>query len=90
MSRVSHWWKSCITPEAITHARAIFAPNCPGLRGKTVRVKPERVEIDVVAIPRDFYELNKFVTLVGDVVFVDGLPFILALSNYSRLARLRS
>ena len=51
VSRASHWWKFCVTPEAISHARAIFVPNRPGLSGKTVRVKPERVEIEVVPIP---------------------------------------
>ena len=43
-------------------------------------MKPARVEIDVVGIPRDFYALHKFVTLVGDVMFVDGLPFLLTRS----------
>ena len=39
-------------------------------------MNPTRVEIDVVGIARDFYALHKFVTLVGDVMFVDGLPFM--------------
>ena len=43
-------------------------------------MKPARVEIDVVGIPRDFYVLHKFVTLVSDVMFVDGLPFMLTRS----------
>ena len=64
--------KSRITPQAIAHARTIFGQNRSGLRGFTVRAKPERVEPDFVEIPRDFYRLHKFVTLVGDVMFVDG------------------
>ena len=32
-------------------------------------------------IPRDFYRLNKFVTLTADVMFVYGLPFLV---TYSR------
>ena len=59
-----------------------FGKNCAGLRGKSVRVKPERVNIDVVVIPRDFYKMNKFVNLVGDVIFVNGLPsFMLTRSS---------
>ena len=32
-------------------------------------------------IPRDFYQLNKFVTLTADVMFVCGFPFLV---TYSR------
>ena len=32
-------------------------------------------------IPRDFYRLNKFVTLTADVIFVCGIPFLV---TYSR------
>ena len=51
------------------------------MRGKTVRVKPERVEAEYVEIPRDFYRLHQFVTFVGDVMFVNGMPFLLTLSR---------
>ena len=36
-------------------------------------------------IPRDFYRLNKFVTLTEDVMFVCGLPFLV---TYSRSIKL--
>ena len=32
-------------------------------------------------IPRDSYVLHKFVTLVGDVMFVNNIPFLLTLSR---------
>ena len=32
-------------------------------------------------IPRDFYTLNKFVTLTADVMFVCGIPFLVAYSR---------
>ena len=32
-------------------------------------------------IPRDFYQLNKFVTLTADVMFVYGLPFLVTFSR---------
>ena len=70
-----------LKPDAITHAKAIFGENRALLRGNTVRVKPARVEPVHMEIPRDFYVLHKFVTLVGDVMFVNGLPFLLTLSR---------
>jgi len=42
------------------------------------------VEPEYVQIPRDFYELNKFVTLAADVMFVNGLPFFMTLSRNIR------
>jgi len=68
-------------PHANTDALAFFGPDQDGLRGKTVRVKPEKVEAEYVDIPRDFYRLHRFVTLVGDVMFVNGMPFLLTLSR---------
>ena len=69
-------------PHAISDDLAIFGKTRQGLRGKTTREKPQRVEADFVEIPRDFYVLHKFVTLVGDVMFVNNIPlFLLTLSR---------
>ena len=32
-------------------------------------------------VPRDFYELHRFVTLTEDVMFVSGIPFLVTLSG---------
>mmetsp|Transcript_35164 Transcript_35164/g.35374 ORF Transcript_35164/g.35374 Transcript_35164/m.35374 type:complete len:249 (+) Transcript_35164:788-1534(+) len=61
-----------IVASDITNARSIFGPNRPGLRGKTVRQKPVRVEPEYLGIPRDFYWLHHFVTLTADVMLVMG------------------
>ena len=77
--------KNCrVKAEDITNARTIFGPHRPGVRGYTVRQRPEWVEPEYVQIPRDFYELNKFVTLAADVMFVNGLPFFMTLSRNIR------
>jgi len=34
------------------------------------------VEAQFIKIPRDFYELHRFVTLAADVMFVNGIPFL--------------
>ena len=64
----------------ITNAARIFGPNRAGLRGKTVRRKPDRVDTDVISIPRDFYVLHTFVTLTADVMFINGVAFLVTLS----------
>jgi hypothetical protein len=34
-----------------------------------------------VKIPQDFMELHKYVTIVADIMFVNGLPFLVTLSR---------
>ncbi len=40
-----------ITPTDISNARAIFGPDLPSVRGKTVRTRPAQVVGDYVAVP---------------------------------------
>ncbi len=40
-----------ITPTDIANARAIFGPDLPSVRGKTVRTRPAPVVGDYVAVP---------------------------------------
>ena len=69
--------KKCpVTKPDVTNSHAIFGPELPGTRGRTVRRPPIRVNEDYVEVPRDFYELHKLVTLTADVMFVNGLPFL--------------
>ena len=42
---------------------------------------PERVIPEYLDIPRDFYRLQRFVTLTADVMFVNSLPFLTILSR---------
>jgi hypothetical protein len=68
-----------VTVHDIQNANQIFGPNLANLRGKTTRTKLEHVRVDYVKIPQVFMELNKFVTIVADVMFVNGLPFLVTL-----------
>ena len=72
-----------VTPKALSDAKDIFGPHLPGVRGKTVRQPPTRVNTDTVSIPRDFQRLHKSVTLVADVFFVNEIPFLITLSDIS-------
>ena len=61
-----------ITTYESTHAKSIFGPNLSGVRGKTVRNKPIRVDTEeYLNIPEDFYKLQNFVTLTSDFMFVN-------------------
>jgi len=73
-----------VTTREITNARLNFGRDLPGLRGKTRRRKPKRVEVNLVEIPRDFMNLYKNITLTADVFFVNGIPFFLTLSRQVR------
>ena len=65
----------------VHNANQIFGPDLANLRGKTVRRSPEHVAIDYVEIPRDFLDRYRDVTLTADVMFVNGLPFLITSSR---------
>jgi hypothetical protein len=69
----------------ITNARNIFGRNLAAVRGKTVRSTPERVNTELLAIPDDYHRLHRFVTLAVDVMFVNGLAFLVTISRDIRL-----
>ena len=67
---------------AVANADSIYGKDLGGVRGKTVRMKPERAREDgVVSIPKDLYNRNRFVTLTADIMFVNSAPFVV---TYSR------
>ena len=70
-----------ITSADISNARAIFGPDLPSIRGKTVRRAPAPVVGDYVAVPRSLVDANKIVTLAADVFFVDGTAFLLTVAR---------
>jgi len=79
--------KNCpVKPDHIINAHSIFGPSIAGVRGRTTRQKPERVEAVVGRIPDDFHRLHKFVVLTAGVMFVNGMAFLTTLSRKLRLA----
>ena len=71
--------------EGVTSALSIFGPDLSGVQGRKVRTEPDWVETDAVQIARDFYKLNKFVTFVSDMIFVNGADFMNKTSSDIRL-----
>jgi hypothetical protein len=65
-----------VTVQAVHNANQIFGPDLANFRGKRTRTKPEHVRVDYVKIPRDFIKMHKYVTTVADVLFVNGVMFL--------------
>jgi hypothetical protein len=70
-----------VTPLDVTNVNTIYGPDLADTRGKTVRKKPDRVVMDYVVVPREFMKLHKYVTLVADVMFVNGIAFLVTISR---------
>ena len=51
----------------------------------TIRQKPDRIDPEYTQIPRNLYELHKFVTLAADMMFVNDIQFLVTLSRDIRL-----
>ncbi len=67
-----------VTLQDVNNAHHIYGRDLANIRGKTTRRKPEHVQIDYVQIAWDFVKMHKYVTLAADVMFVNGLPFLVS------------
>ena len=77
-----------VTLVDISNSRHVFGPDLPGIKSKTVRRKPARVEVEDALVTRtiyDDYHCFVFVTLTADVMFVNSLPFLVTMSCRIRL-----
>ncbi len=73
--------KGPVTVHDVQNANQFFDPDLANLRGKRTRSKPEHVRVDYVKIPWDIVEMHKYVMIVADVMFVNGLPFLVTSSR---------
>jgi hypothetical protein len=69
-----------VTPQAVDHANKLFGPDLAGVRGRTVRKRPEHVAIEYMEIPKSIVERFSAVKLAVDVMFVDSVPFLVSVS----------
>ena len=60
----------------LANTKAIFGPQIPGLKRRMTIKKPRGFVVERVSVPDDFYQLNKFVTIGTDMMFVSGMPFL--------------
>ena len=88
------WLPNCpISRDDVAAADDIFGPNVGSLKGKTVRRTPEHVRGGQVNIPRPIVERYRDITLCGDIMFVNKVPFLVTISrniNFRTAAVLRS
>ena len=75
---------SPVSSKDITNARNIFGPSTVCMKGKWVRDRPEVVRPEYVTIPQELIDMNRYVILAADVMFVSGLPFLVTLSRQIR------
>jgi hypothetical protein len=74
--------KNCsVASTDIDNAHKLFCDDIATPRGETVRNTQDPVMADYVEIPKDILDLNKDVTMVVDVMFMNGLPFITTISR---------
>jgi hypothetical protein len=77
----SNMIKNCpINPSDVTNAKKIFGPDLATLKGKTVLQTPPLVMMDYVQIPQEIVSLNRNVNLMINIMFVNGLPFMVSIS----------
>ena len=68
-----------VTPVDISNSFHMFGPDIPGVKIKTVQRKLDRVELEDITIHSEHHRFF-FVTLTDDVIFVNGMPFLITLS----------
>ena len=81
----SHLAECPVDVNDVSRSVVIFGPDRSRLRGAATRQNPKRVVEEYMKMPRDFYQLHKFVTLSADVMFVNGIPFLITFSRNIRL-----
>ena len=65
----------------VTKSHTMFGPNITSNRGNTMRHNLDRMVMDYVALSKDFLKSHHFVTIVADVMFVNGAPFLIIMSR---------
>jgi hypothetical protein len=70
-----------ITREDIVAAEHIFGPDVGAIKGKTVRMSPQKVRIPSVVVPNKILGWYCRITLCGNIMFVNRIPFFITISR---------
>lgn len=80
-----NWLPNCpITKDDILAAEHIFGPDVGSLKGKTARRRPHAVRQVIQPLPPEIMSRYQFVTICADVMYVNGVPFLVTLSRHIR------
>jgi hypothetical protein len=70
-----------VTPNAVQNAHRIFGSDLAGVRGQTVRQPPDSVTTNYIQILCALLERHQWVTLAVNVMFVNGVPFLVSVAR---------
>ena len=71
-----------ITRQDVKLVEETYGPNIYALKGKTVNRKADHVIAPVTSIPKQILKEYKNITLCIDVMFVNGIKFLLIVSRH--------
>ena len=60
-------------------AEQIYGPDIAALKGKSVRRNPNQVIDDWIEIPEELCEIYHNLVLCIDIMFVNGIPFLMTI-----------
>ena len=69
-----------VTVQDIDIAPAIWGKNISALKGNTTRKKLIHVSGEIVIIPKELIEIQKYVFMIAEIFFINGIPFFISLS----------
>jgi hypothetical protein len=70
-----------VTPTTVQNAHQIFGTDLACITGRMVLRPPDSVTTNYVQIPRVILEQHQLVTLAVDVMFVDGVSFLVSVAR---------
>ena len=70
-----------VSVTSIKIADDVFGPDVASLQGKMTRKRPTRVDTELVEVPPEIFDRNRNVVVVADLMFVNGLAFLVSVSR---------